>query len=292
MSFQVAYVGNHGVNLWREDGINYFDPTLGARPNPNFGNITLQTNSGFSSYNALQLSFIRRAGKAGLSFRANYTFGHAIDDVGDQGLFASDPQNLKNIKAERGNGSGDVRQNFTFNLLYDVPLGEGYRFLRSGFGSQLFSGWRVSTLGILRTAVADTVYIGTNTFGNGDFINQRPDCVAGVDPYAHPQTIADWLNPAAFSRPAAGTFGNCGRNTIYGPNFRNVDFSVLKETKLGGSRNIEFRAEFFNIFNHPGFAQPDTTFGTSGFGKIFNTLGSTLGAGTSRQIQFALKFSF
>ena len=65
MSFQVTYVGNHGVNLQREEGINYFDPAFGARPNPNFGNITLQTNSGFSSYNALQLSFIRRAGKAG-----------------------------------------------------------------------------------------------------------------------------------------------------------------------------------------------------------------------------------
>jgi hypothetical protein len=292
MSLQVAYVGNHGVNLWREEGINYFDPTIGARPNPNFGNITLQTDSGFSSYNALQLSFIRRAGKAGLSFRANYTFAHAIDDVEDPAVSASDPQNLNNIKAERGNSSGDVRQNFTFNLLYDVPLGEGHRFLSSGFGSKLFSGWRASTLGILRTGVADTVYIGTNTFGNGDFVNQRPDCVAGVDPYAHPQTITDWLNPAAFSMPAAGTFGNCGRNIIYGPNFRNVDFSVLKETQLGGSRNLEFRAEFFNIFNHPAFAQPDTTFGTPGFGEIFNTLGSTLGAGTSRQIQFALKFSF
>jgi hypothetical protein len=292
MSFQVGYVGNHGVNLLRKEGINYFDPTLSARPNLNFGNITLQTNSGFSSYNALQLSFIRRAGKAGLSFQANYTFGHAIDDVQDPSVSASDPQNLNNIKAERGNGSGDVRQNFTFNLLYDVPLGEGHRFLSSGLGSKLASGWRVSTLGILRTGVADTVYIGTNTFGNGDFINQRPDCVAGVDPYAHPQTTSDWLNPAAFSMPAVGTFGNCGRNTIYGPTFRNVDFSMLKETKLGETRYLEFRAEFFNIFNHPAFAQPDTTFGTPGFGEIFNTLGRTLGAGTSRQIQFALKFSF
>src|SRR6202008_1368031 len=106
MSFQVTYVGNHGVNLWREEGIDYFDPTLGARPNPNFGNITLQTNSGFSSYNALQLSFIRRANKAGLSFQANYTFGHAIDDVEDPAVSPSDPQNLNNIKAERGNGSG------------------------------------------------------------------------------------------------------------------------------------------------------------------------------------------
>src|SRR5579862_3864828 len=94
MAFQVTYVGNHGVNLPREEGINYFEPALGARPNPNFGNITLQTNSGFSSYNALQLSFNRRAGKAGLTFQANYTFGRAIDDVEDQGLFPSDPQNL------------------------------------------------------------------------------------------------------------------------------------------------------------------------------------------------------
>jgi hypothetical protein len=303
MSFQVAYVGNHGVNLWREEGINYIDPTTGLRPNPNFGNITLQSNSGFSSYNALQLSFIRRAGKAGLTFQANYNFGHAIDDVEDQGLFASDAQNLNNIKAERGNGSGDVRQNATFNLLYDVPLGEGHRFLSSGVGSKLVSGWKVSTLGILRTGVADTVYIGTNTFGNEDFTNQRPDCVAGVNPYASPRTITNWLNPAAFSMPAAGTFGNCGRNTIFGPGFRNLDFSLLKDTKLGETRSLEFRAEFFNIFNHPEFAQPNTTYGTTtapdgtvsviqGFGQIFNTLGSTLGFGTSRQIQFALKFRF
>jgi len=292
MSFHVTYVGNHGVSLEREEGINYFDPALGARPNPHFGNITLQTDSGFSAYNALQISLIRRAGKAGLSFQANYTFGHAIDDVGDPAVSPSDPQSLNNIKAERGNGSGDVRQNFTFNLLYEVPVGEGHRFLGSGLGSKLASGWRVSTLGILRTGVADTVYIGTNTFGNGDFINQRPDCVAGIHSYAHPETITDWLNPAAFSMPAAGTFGSCGRNTVYGPNFRNVDFSVLKETKLSESLNLEFRAEFFNIFNHPAFAQPDTTFGTPGFGEIFNTLGRTLGAGTSRQIQFALRFSF
>ncbi|HXA57306.1 MAG TPA: TonB-dependent receptor [Candidatus Acidoferrum sp.] len=292
ISFQVAYVGNHGVNLLREEGINYINPTLGVRPNPSFGNITLQTNSGLSSYNALQLSFIRRAGKAGLSVQANYTFAHAIDDVEDPAAGASDPQNINNIPAERGNGSGDVRHNFAFNLLYDVPLGKGHRFLSSGIGSKLFSGWRVSTLGIVRSGVANTVYIGTNTFGNGDFINQRPNCIPGMDPYASPKSITDWLNPAAFSMPPAGTFGNCGRDIIYGPNFRDADFSILKETSLAQSRNLEFRAEFFNIFNHPVFAQPDTTFGTPGFGKIFNTLGSTLGAGTSRQIQLALKFSF
>ena len=74
-----------------QEDINYFDPAIGARPNPNFGNITLQTDSGFSSYNALQLSFICRTGKVGLSFQANYTFGHAIDDVEDPGGFRFRP---------------------------------------------------------------------------------------------------------------------------------------------------------------------------------------------------------
>lgn len=291
MAVQVAYVGNHGVNLWREENINYFDPALGARPNPNFGNITLQTNTGFSSYNALQLSLKSRL-SSGLSFETNYTYGHAIDDVEDQGLFSSDPQNLSNIAAERGNGSGDVRQNFTFNALYNLPIGEGHKTFSTGVGSKLASGWRIATLGILRTGVADTVYIATNPFGNGDFTNQRPDCVPGVDPYASPRTINDWLNPAAFSMPASGTFGNCARNTIYGPGFKQMDFSMLKETKLGETRNLEFRAEFFNIFNHPNFAQPDTTFGTPGFGEVFDTLGTTIGSGTSRQIQLALKLSF
>lgn len=291
MSVQVAYVGNHGVNLWREEGINYFDPTLGARPNPNFGNITLQTNTGFSSYNGLQLSVTRRFG-TGFMFQANYTYGHAIDDVEDQGLFASDPQDNNNIKAERGNGSGDVRHNVTFNALYNLPLGEGHRLLNSGFASRIASGWRIAGLGIMRTGIADTVYIATNTFGNGDFTNQRPDCVAGVDPYASPKTINGWLNPAAFAMPANGTFGNCGRNTIFGPGFKQIDMSVLKETKLGENRNLEFRAEFFNIFNHPNFDQPDTYFGTAGFGEIFDTLGRTIGSGTSRQIQLALKYTF
>ena len=292
MSLQVVYVGNHGVNLLREENINYFDPAIGARPNPYFGNITLQTNTGSSSYNALQLSFVRRMSETGLVFQANYTYGHAIDDVQDQGSFPTDPQNLDDIKAERGNSSGDVRHNFTFNLLFDVPLGTGHRLFSSGFGSKLASGWHISTLGILRSGLADTVYIGTNTFGNGDFINQRPNCIPGVDPYASPKSITDWLNPAAFSTPAAGTFGNCGRNTIFGPSFRDADFSILKKTRLSQRGTLEFRAEFFNILNHPAFAQPDTTFGTPGFGEIFNTLGRTLGAGTSRQIQFALKFSF
>jgi hypothetical protein len=292
-AFQIAYVGNRGVNEWREEDINYPNPTTGLRPNPTYGNIVLQTNTGFSRYNGLQASFTRRMGQ-GLLVTANYTFAHALGDVPDQGLFDSDPQNLYNIPAEYGNGSGDVRQSFNYSLLYKIPVGDGHRFLGSGIPSRMFSGWEVATLGSLQTGLASTVYIETNTYGNDDFINQRPNCVPGVSVYANPKTVNDWLNPAAFSMPAEGTYGNCPNGDFYGPSMKNIDFSLLKETKLGESRNLEFRAEFFNVFNHPNFSvlSMNNYYGTPDFGEMFDTLGATIGGGTNRQIQMGLKFSF
>ncbi|MGB6484971.1 MAG: carboxypeptidase regulatory-like domain-containing protein [Candidatus Acidiferrales bacterium] len=292
-AFQIAYVGNRGVNEWREEDVNYIDPTTGLRPNPNYGNIVLQTNTGFSRYNGLQASFTRRMGQ-GLLVTANYTFAHALGDVPDQGLFDSDPQNLYNIPAEYGNSSGDVRQSFNYSLLYKIPVGNGHRFLGSGIPSRMFSGWEVATLGSLQTGLASTVYIETNTYGNDDFINQRPNCVPGVSVYASQKSVNDWLNSAAFSMPAAGTYGNCPNGDFYGPSMKNIDFSLLKETKLGESRNLEFRAEFFNVFNHPNFStlSMNNYYGTPDFGEMFDTLGATIGGGTNRQIQMALKFSF
>jgi hypothetical protein len=140
--------------------------------------------------------------------------------------------------------------------------------------------------------VADTVYLGMNTSGNGSLTNQRPNAVQGVNPYAAVQTINQRLNPEAFSLPAAGTFGNLGRNTIFGPSFAQVDFAVLKDTRLRDSSVLQFRVEILNVANHPNFAQPNTTFGSPDFGRIFNTFGRTLGLGTSRQIQLGLRLSF
>jgi hypothetical protein len=292
-AFQVAYVGNHGMNLRRNMNINFYDPTLGRRPNPNFADINIEGNTGQSIYHALQVSLKRRMA-AGLLFDAEYTYSHTIDDVQDQGIWSAQPQDDNNLKAERGNGSGDIRHNFAFNLLYDIPMGQGHQFLGNtpGFAEKIVSGWRMAILGIMHTGIADTVYIGTNTYGNANYTNQRPNCVAGVDPYPANQTIKNWLNPAAFSMPASGTFGNCGRNTIFGPGFNQIDFSMLKETKVGEGRTLEFRAEFFDVLNHPNFAQPNTTFGTGAFGQVFSTFGSTIGIGTSRQIQMSLKFNF
>lgn len=290
---QAAYMGNHGLNLRRNLNINFFDPALGRRPNTAFSDINIETGSGQNIYHGLQLSWKRRLSR-GFQFEANYTWAHAIDDVQDQGLFSAQPQDNRNWKAERGNSSGDTRHNFSFSTLYELPFGAGQRWLGGDNGAvgKLVGGWKLAALGLIRSGVATTVFIGTNTFGNGNFVNQRPNAVAGVDPYAADQTPNQWFNPAAFSLPAQGTFGNLGRNTVFGPNFRQIDISLLKDTRLTEDVTLQFRAEAFNAFNRPNFDQPNTTFGTPNFGRIFNTFGRTLGLGTSRQIQFALKLLF
>jgi Carboxypeptidase regulatory-like domain/TonB dependent receptor len=299
-AIQVAYLGNHGVNLWREFNINYINPATNARPLPQFGNVLLQSNSGFNSYNGMQVSIKRRMQK-GFTFDLEYSLGHGIDDVDDQGLFASDPQDTNNFKAERGNGSGDIRHNVSFNTMYELPFGHQHRFLGTSSSTvdRIVGGWSVAALGILRTGVASTVHIGTNTFGNGDFTNQRPNRVPGVSQYGTGSGPDNFLNGAAYSMPAPGTFGNLGRDTFYGPSYKQIDFSILKKTRVTESKNFEFRAEMFNLFNHPNFDEPNGFWGVDGsgkvfssFGQIFNTLGRTLGVGTSRQIQLALRFNF
>ncbi len=292
-AIQIAYIGNHGLNLRRNMNINFFDPALGRRPNTKFTNINIETATGQNIYHALQVTFKRRFSQ-GLQYDVNYTWAHAIDDVQDQGLFSAQPQDNRNLRAERGNSSGDIRHAVNFNALYELPIGKGHRLFggAKGIGGGVINGWKLALLGILRTGIANTVFIGTNTFGNGNFTNQRPNAVAGVTQYASNKGPDGWLNPAAFSLPASGTFGNLGRNTFFGPDFKQVDFSLLKDFKLGEKGKLEYRAEFFNIFNRPNFDQPNTTFNTPNFGKIFNTFGRTLGLGTSRQIQMALRMTF
>jgi hypothetical protein len=292
-AIQIAYLGNHGLNLRRNLNINFQDYLTKIRPYPNFGNIAIETATGQNIYHALQVSFKRRAG-AGLIYDFNYTWAHAIDDVQDQGLFSAQPQDNLNLRAERGNSSGDIRHTVNFNALYELPVGKGQKFFGNlgGVKDAAFGGWKIAVLGILRTGIANTVFIGTNPRGDNNFTNQRPNVVEGVSQYAADKDPSGWLNPAAFSLPSTGTFGNLGRNTFFGPGFQQIDFSLLKDFKIFEKGKLEYRAEFFNVFNHPNFDQPNTTFNTANFGKIFNTFGRTLGLGTSRQIQMALRLSF
>jgi hypothetical protein len=295
-ALQLAYVGNHGINLWRETNANLYVPSTGLRPNANFGSIYLEGNSGFSLYHGFQASLMRRVG-SGLYFQGNYTFGHVIDDVQDQGLFSSGPQNENDLRSERSNGSGDVRHNFAYSVLYDLPIGTGHDFLGAAPAPvRLFvSGWQVSSLGLVRTGVAFNVNMNYNSYGDGNYTNQRPDLnPTDSQQYATHKGPTGWLNTDAWQYPATGTFGNSPRNDWYGPGLTQFDASVIKKTKIGESRELEFRSEFFNLFNHPNFGQPSSTWspGSSSFGHIYSTINRTIGTGTQRQIQFALKMHF
>ena len=177
----------------------------------------------------------------------------------------------------------DVRHIASINALWDIPFARQNRWL---------GGWKLSGLAMLRSGIALNVTQPVNTFGSDNAANQRPDRVLGVSPYAANPTPDFWLNPAAFAAAPRGRVGTSGRNPLSGPGFVQTDISLLKDFRLRESWKVQFRTEAFNVLNRPNFAQPNTVAGTPNYGRIFNTLGRTIGSGTSRQIQLVVRFEF
>jgi hypothetical protein len=315
----VSYVGNHAFNLDVAEGVNYVNPITGARPYPNYSNITLNTWAGQSKYEALQLSLRRRVSH-GLQMNAEYAYSHTISDVPDDGLFSTAPQQPFNLKSEWGNSGNDIRHNLSLNLLYTLPVGRGQKML--GSSSQVVNaiggGWSVAVLGLFRTGVANTVYLGTNTYGNGDTTNQRPNHNPGTSVYVarnspSPANTVPYLDFNAFSLPQQavepangqpgipGAFGTAPVGDFFGPGFTQLDLSVIKDLLIHERFKAQFRVEVFNILNHPNFDSPTlagdganiwTPSGAASFGLIENTVGRTIGFGTARQIQLAFKLTF
>jgi hypothetical protein len=292
-TLQVGYVGNHGLNLRRALNVNLINPATNRRPNPLFSDINLEDASGQNVYHGLQVSLNRRFNN-GLQFVGNYTWSHAIDDVQDQTNYSGAPQDLNNFRADRGNSSGDSRHNASFDVFYQLPFGKGQHFFgsASGLTDRIIGGWQLAVVGNARTGIAANVVIPVSQTGNFNTANQRPNLVPGVSLYPAVQSVDSFFNRAAFALPAQGTFGNAGRNIVYGPSLVNVDVSALKDVPLTERVKMQIRGEVFDVFNHPNFDQPNLTWTSASFGQIFNTLGRTIGFGTSRQIQVAARFSF
>ena len=298
---QVGYVGNHVLKLTAGSSItainaNRADIVTGVRPLPNFGDIFLIGGYPQSNYNALQVSFKRHLTK-GLQFNMNYTWWHEIDDAV---AFLKDYQNENNPSAERSSGDADIRHNLEFDFTYDVP---SFKSWFSGMPSYLADGWQVNTLTQIRSGLPVNVTVTGGLFGG----SQRPNVVPGVSPVPTNYSLPfNQFNAAAFSDPGAGNFGNLGRNTLRGPGFWQADFSIFKTTKINERASIQFRAEMFNIFNHPNFADsfgglnkdpitntlnPSGTFGQS-FQTVGDVLGGLLGPGSPRQVQMAIRLVF
>ncbi len=298
---QVGYVGNHVTHLLTDGvvtprNINRRDPVSQLRPlTQAYGDIFVVGGYPQSNYNAMQITFKRNFSK-GLRFNANYTWGHAIDDV--VGFF-KDYQDENNARAERASSDQDVRHNFSLDASYEL----GFRKWFGDGPSWLIDGWQLSTITQIRSGFPITVTRQGGTFGGFSF---RPNVVPGVPTRCPQYQLPDCqFNIAAFSNPGDGVFGNAGRNILRGPNFAQVDLSIFKSTKLTENTSLQLRMDIFNLFNRTNFAdpsgglvrgdnnslQPSAFFGQS-TSTVGNQLGGLLGAGGPRQIQLSARFNF
>jgi Carboxypeptidase regulatory-like domain/TonB dependent receptor len=291
MSVQIGYVGTRTENDMNPKPGNLIDPALGRRPLPQFGQFTINTETGHSTYNAIQFLLNRRLSK-GVAFNTTYTYSRYRDNKYSQSVTGPevpcandrDFATCAGIENEWGPADLDTPHNFNFNAIWRLPLGTG----------RWREGWQLNGILLARSGLPYSVFLGTSRAGTGWFTNQRPNVVPGVNHEGNIDGPTGWLNPAAFTDVPAGQYGNLGRNTERGPHFIQLDMSLFKNIPLQGSHRIQLRVEVFNVPNNPIWAaSPSSTWLTqSSFGRILNTFGRTESFGTSRQIQLAVRYDF
>jgi hypothetical protein len=251
---------------------------------PNVSGITLENSDAISNYHALQLSLEHRLSR-GLTAQTTYTYGHSIDDGppigGGKPGSGPFPQLVNNRSLERASSDIDIRQRFVLMVNYELPFARSAR----GFKGALAKGWIVNGIVVAQTGVPFTVTNATarDNTGGGD----RPNRIAsGVLP-AGQRSFHGWFDTTAFVPQPLYTIGNSGRNILYGPPLRQLDFSLFKQFHPIERLTVEFRTESFNLTNTPNFGIPAAALGASTFGNISDT-GNT----QARQLQFALKLLF
>jgi hypothetical protein len=292
---EVAYVGSKGTKLLTARDINQPQPGVlppglpfVPRPDPRFDDIDLLESRANSNYHSLQARFQQRLTR-GFSALASYTWSKSIDDASNFFTSAGDPnfpQNSFDVAAERGLSNFDVRHRLSLSYSYALP----FRKPGDGLVAHFVNGWETFGIVTLQSGRPFTVALlseidnsGTGRSILGFGANDRPNVVGNAG--LSNSTTDQWFNTAAFAFPAPGTFGNAGRNILEGPGFQNVNMSLLKNTRLTERVNLQFRAEAFNLFNHPNFNLPDNFLGSPTFGRITS-------ARDPRHIQFGLKLLF
>jgi hypothetical protein len=282
---------------------SYFIPAGAPKANPALANTWTWFSVGNSSYHALQVDLRRRLSH-GLSLRGVYTYSKALDDgdslnqttAGNAPGLVSNPHNLA---ADKGLATYDARNVGVVNVLYDLPFGRGQTFARDveGWRDKVVSGWTVSSIVTAQAGFPFTPQLSYNPSNNGDTRNP-------VRPFLNPNFQGSvilgnpnrWFNPNAFIAPpsVSGFYGNVGRDTYIGPGLATWDFSVLKNTSIRESLNLQFRVEIFNLLNRANFNTPNlivftppTATNTTGLSGTAGAITST--STTARQVQFALK---
>jgi hypothetical protein len=289
---KAAYLGNLGRDLAASYNPNQPVPgpgaTLPREPyysiDPNMSTVNWISSDGLSNYNALQVSAEKRLSR-GLSMLVAYTWEHGIDNTGTEfsGGY-SPPQNPACRNCDRGNSNSDIRQRFTANYTYQLPWGKGREFLNHGGASNvILGGWQLNGFVTAQTGLPFTPTLQTSTTNTGT--TSRPNCI-GPSSLSSGRSISDWFNVASFVSPPLYTFGNCGRNTVFGPGRVNLDLSLFKDFTLHENAFLEFRAEAFNALNTPQFSTPS--------GLIGNPAAPVISAivGNPRLMQVSLRLQF
>ena len=311
-----------------------------------FAEIDYKTSGGTDMYNALQSSLQRRFAR-GLSLGMQYTWAKELGTSSGSNE-ATTAQSPYSFKTDYGRGTSDIRHSLNATVLYDLPFGHGKAYSLSGPWDLIGGGWQIGGIVNFRSGVPidvlitrpDIAYVGkpgtaiagqtfsspvvtagvvqttavANVPGGGNTRNiRRPNVVPGVNPYL--KTGRQFLNPAAFSTPAPGTFGNSRRNDYSGPNLAQLDLTLSKSFHATEKTSFDVRADAYNILNHPNYAnpgtvrlnqtlatgigngsQPGTAFTTanagSAFGILSSTVGNQVGIGANRQIQLSLRAIF
>jgi hypothetical protein len=316
VNFTIGYTGSQGKDMFLRGVGNTLDFNTRTRLAPTVGQVDYKTSGcldgltisgqkvtgcGYATYNALQMSATRR-------FRAGFTGGLQYQYSRNKGTTqgsneAATTQNTFDYETEYGTNPQDIPHTFNGSLIYQIP-GSGL----------LAGGWRVGGIVNARSGVPINVVISrpdnktvngvtvANILGGNSRGTQRPDLVPGVDPYL--KNGVRWLNPAAFTTPQPGSFGNLPRNFLRGPGFWQVDLLLSKDLRFAQTQSFQVRLEVFNIANRLNYESPASTLpdGTAGvpftdaqagtFGYILGPLNRTVGLGTARQAQISLRYSF
>jgi hypothetical protein len=292
----LGYIGNTGQKLWqrRNQNIASEDPTgtipiTLREPYPQFSWILVTYGGGWSNYNGLTLRVEKRV-SAGLYLLSSYTWSHALD-LGGTDEFSASSANFKVL--DKGNSTFDVRHRLVFSYLYELPFGGNKRFLSgaSGVVNRLVGGWKINGITTFSTGQYKTAGLPFDWPDLGAFSQFRPDQIG--NPYPGNQSYTNWLDSGAFVVPGCPTIdpctpgrhvqGNSARNSLEMPGINNWDFQIMKETRVSEKLAAQFRAEFFNGWNHTQFGDASTDLVPGQFGRIGGLRIDP------REIQFGLK---
>jgi hypothetical protein len=258
------------------------------RINPAFSEVNSAETAASSTYHSLQSSLNRRF-RRNVQMGISYTWSHSIDNSSStSGLEGGNPvMNTYSAYLDRGNSIFDRRHTFVANSLVALPFKGSFK------GHQVIEGWQLSGILSARSGAPFNVNVGFDNTG------ALPAYQGVARPNVNPgRTLADiytgqvgarafYFDRTAFSTPASGVFGNAGRNMLVGPKFVNLDMSAIKDTRFKENLALQFRAEFFNILNHPSWGNPTSAATTAATGgQILSTFS------TARQVQLALKLIF